>query len=78
MNEEQATNAIKLLYELLAEQNGLKVEVAITKEEQRATGEGIDIPLVVLVNENSASASEVLAGAIKDRGCGTLIRKWGF
>lgn len=35
MNEEQATNAIKLLYELLAEQNGLKVEVAITKEETK-------------------------------------------
>lgn len=29
--------------------------------------------LVVLVNENSASASEILAGAIKDRRVGTLV-----
>ena len=33
----------------------------------------IDIPLAVLVNENSASASEIFAGAIKDYNYGTLI-----
>lgn len=43
------------------------------KEEIFSESEGINIPLVVLVNEYSASASEVLAGAIKDRGCGTLV-----
>ncbi len=32
-----------------------------------------DLPLVVLVDGNSASASEVLAGAIKDYGIGTLV-----
>ncbi len=33
----------------------------------------IDIPLVVLINGNSASASEILAGAVKDYGIGTIV-----
>ena len=33
----------------------------------------IQIPLVVLVNQYSASASEILAGAIKDREVGTIV-----
>ncbi len=38
----------------------------------------ITIPLVVLVNENSASAAEILSGAIKDYGIGTLVGKTTF
>lgn len=33
----------------------------------------IEVPLVVLVNGNSASASEILAGSIKDYGVGTIL-----
>lgn len=33
----------------------------------------LEVPLVVLINGNSASASEILAGAVKDYGVGTLV-----
>ncbi|NLL71228.1 MAG: S41 family peptidase [Epulopiscium sp.] len=43
------------------------------REELRSDAKQIQVPLVVLTNENSASASEILAGAIKDHGIGTLV-----
>lgn len=44
------------------------------KESYEADGKHeIQIPLVVLVNGNSASAAEILAGAVKDHNKGTLI-----
>src|SRR5699024_6302493 len=44
------------------------------REEYTCSGENeLEIPLAVLVNGNSASASEIFAGAIKDYGIGTLV-----
>ena len=43
------------------------------RNDLKCDGEYLDIPLVVLVNENSASASEILAGAVKDTGRGKLV-----
>lgn len=42
-------------------------------QEYRSEGRTVQLPLVVLINGNSASASEILAGAIKDTGAGTLV-----
>jgi len=44
----------------------------------RPGGEALDIPLIVLINGGSASASEIVAGAIKDRNRGILIGTKSF
>ena len=43
------------------------------KEEYTIDNEYYDVPMVVLVNGYSASASEILSGAIRDRGEGMLV-----
>ncbi len=44
------------------------------REEYSCDGDNqLEVPLVVLVNDNSASAAEIVAGAVKDYGIGTLV-----
>lgn len=42
-------------------------------QEFPSEGQTINLPLVVLINSGSASAAEILAGAVKDTGAGTLV-----
>ncbi len=43
------------------------------KEYFSDAGRSLQMPMAVLINENSASAAEIFAGAIKDHGLGTLV-----
>ncbi|GFN22734.1 MAG: S41 family peptidase [Thermoanaerobacteraceae bacterium] len=47
-------------------------------EALEATGHNIQVPLVVLINKGSASAAEIIAGAIKDTGSGVLVGETSF
>ena len=45
---------------------------------EKASGKGIDIPIVVLINKGSASASEVLSVALHDNKKATLVGEKSF
>ncbi len=44
-----------------------------TREYYKTKAGKVDMPLVILVNENSASSSEILTGALKDRANATVV-----
>lgn len=70
------TQAVQVTSQFIAEGNALQEEDANGNRrviEVRGDGVATDIPLVVLINEGSASSSEILAGAIQDHKRGTLV-----
>lgn len=48
------------------------------REEHFSEAGAFDKPLVVLIDENSASASEILAGAVQDYAVGTIVGKTSY
>lgn len=69
----------KMLDDLLPEGTIVYTKDKYDKEEkQTSDADCLDIPMVVLQNENSASASEIFAGAIQDFKAGTIVGTQSF
>ncbi len=68
------TSVVEIADELVPEGMIVYMEnKAGERQEHYADGEYLDIPLALLINGESASASEILAGAVRDHQRGTLI-----
>jgi len=48
------------------------------REDYKSTKGKVDVPFMILIDEGSASASEILSGAVKDRKAGLLIGTKSF
>ena len=73
------TSVKQVADKLLPESTIMKIVDSKGKETvEKATGKGTDIPIVVLINKGSASASEVLSVALHDNKKATLVGEKSF
>ena len=73
------TSVKQVADKLLPESTIMKIVDSKGKETiEKATGKGIDIPIVVLINKGSASASEVLSVALHDNKKAILVGEKSF
>ena len=74
--------ALRLCNEFLRRGDGMVYMEGLhrKREEYRADGHGLlqDVALTVLINENSASSSEIFAGAIQDNDRGIIVGRRSF
>ena len=69
----------QILDDLLPEGTLVSTKDKYGKEEkQTSDAKALNMPMVVIQNENSASASEIFAGAIQDFKAGTIIGTRSF
>jgi carboxyl-terminal processing protease len=71
---------VKIADEILGEQTIVEIDYVDGKVDVETSDEAVklDIPFVVLANENSASSSEILIGAVQDTESGIIIGETTF
>jgi carboxyl-terminal processing protease len=75
------TSCVEMLERLIKKDKLLvytETKAGVREDEYSKDDDSIDVPLAVIINGNSASASEIFAGAIQDYHIGTIVGTQSF